>query len=170
MRELGCSVEEYHKALDRGPLESPILPLTHRMNEYFLPPIRLAREGNHVLAFNEYFARIPEMYYRFGKTHSYEVIEASLREIFPVGLQFFAGRFKSTCEGKEEVLEELDYDELGLQLVEKFRKELSSPVTSATIIYDFLRHPCHDKGFHLEGTHLMISESFLKQFAYSSKV
>ncbi|MBP9841857.1 MAG: hypothetical protein KBC64_05475 [Simkaniaceae bacterium] len=179
-KELGCKVSDYRTALIEASTKIPTLCLTHQMrDDYFLPPLRLVQEENYLLAYNEYLARIPEMYYRFRETHSREEIKASLEEIFPMGLSFFWGKFKDRCEGKEDIPPEfLDFDVEILSLIAKLPKEFTASIASVQIIYDFLKNTslyegkikaCLDHGALLCGEELLISESLLYQFATLSQ-
>lgn len=193
--ELGCGLDCYRAALHEAARKIPHsltaeLPLACKMRiHYFLPPADLVREGRCVLGYNEFLARVPEMYCRFGKIYSAAVISDSLKEIFPLSVEFFWGIFKTRCQGaKPSVEEPLDYHQIGQDLFTRLQEEENFPQhfmrlydrseVSVTIIYDFLRHSswsdddtreCLKNGSHVRGRDLMLGEAFLGDFAALSK-
>jgi len=105
-RELGCSKEKYEadlrSASEKAPtgwaLMNPAFTLTGEMWKLFIIPARLVDQDKLVLAFNEFFARIPQMFCQFGNSYSAKEIHKALEDIFPLGNQFFWNQFKKRCE------------------------------------------------------------------------
>ncbi len=104
--ELGCTRTEYSKALEKAASLVPrfdgfprlTITLLAKMLMNYEDPKNHFYAGRLERAFNEFFARFPEMHCLHGRSNSREEIDAALEKIFPLGHRFFWGAFRRKCE------------------------------------------------------------------------